>query len=139
MKTFASSAIFVLLALCLGSAQQKSRNASGDMSNMDMSSHDSSHGNAGTHDMAGMGNDGSASAMHAMEGHHMDMGPHMKMTALRNPQPGDQEKAESCCRSGSQSLRKILGLQSRAGRWLSDLSSQSSAKAISLHQLFLRL
>ena len=32
--------------------------------------------------------------MHSMEGHHMDMGPHMKMTALRTPQPGDAEKAQ---------------------------------------------
>jgi len=95
MKTFASSVIFALLAICVVSAQdQKSQSGSGDMSNMDVSSHDSSHSNAGMHDMAGMGGDGSASAMHAMEGHHMDMGPHMKMTALRNPQPGDQEKAD---------------------------------------------
>ena len=41
-----------------------------------------------------MGNDGSAHAMHSMEGHHMDMGPHMKMTALRDLKPGDQEKAD---------------------------------------------
>jgi predicted secreted protein len=45
------------------------------------------------HDMPGMGNDGSAHAMQSMEGHHMDMGPHMKMTALRDPKPGDEEKA----------------------------------------------
>jgi hypothetical protein len=32
-------------------------------------------------------------AMHSMEG-HMDMGPHMKMTALRAQQPGDPEKAQ---------------------------------------------
>ena len=55
----------------------------------DMSGHDMS----GMRDMPGMGNDGSAHAMHAMEGHHMDMGPHMKMTALRDSQPGDEEKA----------------------------------------------
>ena len=35
-----------------------------------------------------------APAMHSMEGHHMDMGPHMKMTALRTPQPGDAENAQ---------------------------------------------
>src|SRR6202041_1081652 len=46
------------------------------------------------HDMPGMGNDGSTHAMQSMEGHHMDMGPHMKMTALRTPQPGDTEKAQ---------------------------------------------
>jgi hypothetical protein len=46
------------------------------------------------HDMPGMGNDGSAHAMHSMEGRHMDMGPHMKMTTMRDLKPGDQEKAE---------------------------------------------
>lgn len=38
--------------------------------------------------------DASAHAMHSMEGHHMDMGPHMKMTALRPTQPGDAESAQ---------------------------------------------
>jgi len=37
--------------------------------------------------------DAGAHAMHSMEG-HMDMGPHMKMTALRKPQPGDAERAQ---------------------------------------------
>jgi hypothetical protein len=37
--------------------------------------------------------DASAGAMHSMEG-HMDMGPHMKMTALRQPKPGDAERAQ---------------------------------------------
>ena len=45
--------------------------------------------------MRGMNDDGSAHAMHSMEGRHMDMdiGPHMKMTALRDPKPGDAERA----------------------------------------------
>jgi hypothetical protein len=33
-------------------------------------------------------------AMHSMEGRHMDMGPHMKMTTLRAAKPGDREKAD---------------------------------------------
>ncbi len=37
--------------------------------------------------------DASAHAMHSMEG-HMDMGPHMRMTALRPPQPGDAARAK---------------------------------------------
>jgi len=47
-------------------------------------------------DMAGMdmNNEGSEHAMHSMESRHMDMGPHMKMTALRDLKPGDQQKAE---------------------------------------------
>ncbi|MBV9180938.1 MAG: hypothetical protein JO356_06465 [Acidobacteria bacterium] len=45
------------------------------------------------HDMPAAG-EGGNSAMQAMEGHHMDMGPHMKLTSLRPLQPGDQEKAD---------------------------------------------
>ncbi len=56
------------------------------------------------HDMANMkdmppttaekedGDDG-GHVIHAMEG-HMDMGPHMKMTALRQPRPGDMDRAQ---------------------------------------------
>ena len=36
--------------------------------------------------------DASAHVMNSMEG-HMDMGPHMKMTALRQPKPGDRARA----------------------------------------------
>jgi hypothetical protein len=45
-------------------------------------------------DMAGMNNDGSAHAMLSMSDRQMDMGPHMKMTTLRDLKPGDQEKAD---------------------------------------------
>ncbi len=37
--------------------------------------------------------DASAHVMHSLEG-HMDMGPHMKMTALRQPRPGDDMRAQ---------------------------------------------
>lgn len=37
---------------------------------------------------------GDASAMHAMENHHLGMGAHMKMTELRSVKPGDQERAD---------------------------------------------
>jgi len=61
---------------------------------MDMSS--PSANSSGAHDMHGMDmdNEGSEHAMHSMESRHLDMGPHMKMTALRDPKPGDQQKAE---------------------------------------------
>ena len=46
-------------------------------------------------DMAGMNNsDGTAHAMRSMQDRKMDVGPHMKMTTLREPKPGDQEKAD---------------------------------------------
>jgi hypothetical protein len=73
-------------ALCF--AQQ---NSSPDMKGMNMPSHDMSQ-MAGQE--AGDNSDEGMHAMHSMEGHHMDMGPHMKMTALRAPQPGDAERAQ---------------------------------------------
>jgi hypothetical protein len=80
-------------AVCF--AQQ---NSSPDMKGMNMPGHDMSKMNG--HDMSQMaapdsGEDAEASshAMHSMEGHHMEMGAHMKMTALRTPQPGDAGKA----------------------------------------------
>lgn len=52
------------------------------------------------HDMSNMDQDGSgAHAMHSMEGRHMDMGPHMKMTALREMKPGDEKKADEVVES----------------------------------------
>ena len=50
------------------------------------------------HDMSSMhdaapDSEASAHVMHSMEDHHMDMGPHMKMTALRPAQSGDEAKA----------------------------------------------
>jgi hypothetical protein len=39
------------------------------------------------------GDDAAAHVMHSMEG-HMDMGPHMKMTALRPAKPGDAARAQ---------------------------------------------
>src|ERR1700680_405681 len=44
--------------------------------------------------MAGMNDDGTAHAMLSMEGRQMSLGPHMKMTTLRDLRPGDQEKAD---------------------------------------------
>jgi hypothetical protein len=77
----------LFLAGALAFAQQ---NSAQDMKGMSMPGHDMSQ-------MSGPDSkedsDASMHAMQSMEGHHMDMGPHMKMTALRTPQPGDAEKA----------------------------------------------
>src|SRR5437870_1325062 len=83
----------VILAMGLATAQEpKNENT---MPDLDMSTHGKSGGTASDmHDMPAMGNDGSAHAMHSMEHRHMDMGPHMKMTTLRDLKPGDQEKAD---------------------------------------------
>jgi hypothetical protein len=76
--------IFVAaVSVGIAAAQQP---ATHDMGNMQMPGHD----------MSSMASDLEAAphAMHSMEDRHMDMGPHMKMTDLRQLKPGDQEKAD---------------------------------------------
>jgi hypothetical protein len=84
------------------------------MAGMDMSG----HGNAGAHDMSAMHDmsgindtpsaegDAADHAMHSMEGHHMDMGPHMKMTALRESRPGDEERAAQIVETARKAAEK---------------------------------
>jgi hypothetical protein len=72
-----------------------------------MPGHDMSNRNGSDmQGMPGMDNDGSAHAMQSMESHHMDMGPHMKMTALRPVKPGDQEKASQVLESARKAAEK---------------------------------
>ena len=81
------------------------------MSGMDMSGRDTSKPDAkmqdieDMHDMPSM-DGGNASAMHSMEGRHMDMGPHMKMTAMRTLKPGDQEKADQVVQAARAAAEK---------------------------------
>jgi hypothetical protein len=51
--------------------------------------------------------DASAHAMHSMEG-HMDMGPHMKMTALRPAKPGDAARAKDVVEAARKTSEKYL-------------------------------
>lgn len=69
-------------------------NAAPDMSAMSMP------------DLTGMNNDGSAHAMLSMSGRSMDMGPHMKMTTLRDLKTGDQEKANQVVAAARQAAEK---------------------------------
>jgi hypothetical protein len=57
-------------------------------------------------DMAGMNNDGSAHAMLSMADRKMDMGPHMKMTTLRDLKPGDQEKSDQVVTAARKAAEK---------------------------------
>ena len=70
------------------------------MPGMDMSG-------SGAENEAAKENDGDASAhaMHSMEG-HVDMGPHMKMTALRPAKPGDRERAQQVADAARQASEK---------------------------------
>ncbi len=57
-------------------------------------------------DLKNMHNDGSAHAMLSMSDRNMDMGPHMKMTTLRDLRPGDQEKADQVVAAARQAAEK---------------------------------
>jgi hypothetical protein len=85
-------------ALCL--AQQ---NPPSNMKGMDMPGHDMSQMSAPKADEDSNASDG---AMHSMEGRHMDMGPHMKMTALRAPQPGDADRAQKVAETARAVMEK---------------------------------
>src|SRR5208282_4725501 len=82
--------LLTLLALA-GAVCFAQQNSPQDMKGMNMPGHDMSQMSAQD---SKEDPDASMHAMHSMEGHHMDMGPHMKMTALRTPQAGDAEKAQ---------------------------------------------
>jgi hypothetical protein len=57
-------------------------------------------------DMVGTNSDGTAHAMRSMEGRQMSMGPHMKMTTLRDLRPGDQEKADQVVAAAHKAAEK---------------------------------
>ena len=106
--------LFLLAAATWGQQPAGSNAPSGQQSmpGMDMSGHDMS--NMHRNDMS-MGpdkdtdkdSDASAHAMHSMEG-HMDMGPHMKMTALRPPKPGDVARAQDVAEAARKASEKYL-------------------------------
>ena len=103
--------ILVLVSLMATVAWSQQQPAAGnarsddqaDMPGMDMSKGMSGGTNKDTD------RDGEASmhAMHSMEG-HMDMGPHMKMTALRSAQPGDAERAQRVVDAARKAVAKYL-------------------------------
>lgn len=76
-------------------AMDMSKPAQHDMSNMKGMS------NSDEKEDAGAG----AHAVHSMEG-HMDMGPHMNMTALRQPRPGDGDRAQEVVEAARKAVEK---------------------------------
>src|SRR5208282_4422808 len=103
--------IFLLASVTWGQ-QQSATPTQQTMPGMDMSGHDMS--NMHTKDMPMGGDkdkdndsDAGAHAMHSMEG-HMGMGPHMKMTALRPPKPGDSARAQQVVEEARKASEKYL-------------------------------
>ena len=95
-------ALVVLTTLTLAVLHAQDRKPSDAPPAHDMSNMNSSD----MHDTGGMDNEGAAHAMHSMEGHHLDMGPHMKMTALRDLRPGDQQRADEVVQAARKAAEK---------------------------------
>jgi hypothetical protein len=108
------AATFVSILLCSIAWGQNSAPATSagqqSMPGMDMSSHDMSNmkdmpmGKDSDKEADG---DASAHVMHSMEG-HMDMGPHMKMTALRQAKSGDAARAQQVADSARKASEKYV-------------------------------
>jgi hypothetical protein len=101
------SVILIAFATCTlawGQAQTSATPNARSNSGMDMqgmSQHDMSNMSMGSENAA------TAPVMHSMEG-HMDMGPHMKMTALRPAKPGDAERAQQVVESAKKVSEKYV-------------------------------
>jgi hypothetical protein len=106
------TSLFLVASVAWSQQQPASNNSAPSggqsMSGMDMSGRDMSNMQTQMKDMPMAGDkDGDASAMHSMEG-HMDMGPHMKMTALRPTKPGDAERAQEVVEAARKASEKYL-------------------------------
>lgn len=115
-----SIVLFFITAVTWGQQQSPAGNAqsgaSQSMPGMDMPAHDMSNmkdmpmgANQDSDNSKDKEKDSDASmhAMHSMEG-HMDMGPHMKMTALRLARPGDAERAQEVVDAARKASTKYL-------------------------------
>jgi hypothetical protein len=87
---------FAVLALLSFAPAQTKKPAPNDMPGMEMPA---STANSMNED------EGGVHAMRSMQGRHMDMGPHMKMTARRDSRAGDAERAAKVV----EAARKVAG------------------------------
>jgi len=88
-------------------SSQGSSGSRDSMPGMDMSQHNLSGMKDMPSDSDHDQSEASAHVMHSMEG-HMDMGPHMKMTALGQPKPGDQARAQKVVEEARKAADKYL-------------------------------
>ena len=97
----------LLLASVSWGQQPSAGSGQQSMPGMDMPGHDMSSMPMAGAKQEDKDGDASAHAMHSMEG-HMDMGPHMKMTALRPAKPGDAARAGQVVDGARKASEKYL-------------------------------
>jgi hypothetical protein len=107
IAAFVAVTLFTFLPIWAQEQKSQDDTLNMDHPGRDMSSHDTAQMSASEmRDMASMSSDGSAHAMRPMEGCKMDMGPHMKMTTMRELKPGDQEKADQVVEAARKAAEK---------------------------------
>jgi len=68
-------------------------------------------------------------------GHHHAMGPHMHMSALRDPQPGDEEKAQRVADDARQALEKYKDYKTALADGYKIFSAQPAPEDVPLYEL----
>lgn len=96
-KRVLSIAASIFLAASLSIAQTPQPGPDSGTSGHDMANMNMPNGSAAP---------GSAEAMHSMDGHRMDMSPHMKMTTLRALKSGDEQKADAVAQAARRAAEK---------------------------------
>jgi len=102
-----------ILLVCLAWGQQenqKSQRTQGDMAGMLMSG-ESASDTSPMKDTLTMSSEGSAHAMNSMQDHHLNMGPHMIITTLRDPNPGDENRADQIAVAARETADKYKDYQ----------------------------
>jgi hypothetical protein len=110
-RTVIIASLLALLTLSLVWGQEQD-GTHDDRSNANMSGRDMPNmrdlpdaDNSSDARRSGMSPD-AAHAMHSMEGHHLEVGPHMKMTAVRDPRPGDEQRAAEVVKAARRTAEK---------------------------------
>ena len=83
--------------------------------------------------------DMSAIPANSMEDHHMDMGPHMKMTELRDLKPGDEQRAAQVVDAARQAATKYQDYHAAIADGYEIFLPNLPQKMYPLHQEVLRL
>jgi hypothetical protein len=99
--------LFVVCGISLAQTQSVTPNSGASGSGHSMPGMDMSNMKSMPADTDKTEAEAGAHVMHSMEG-HMDMGPHMKMTPLRKPQPGDAMRAQMIADSARKAAERYV-------------------------------
>jgi hypothetical protein len=129
------AAVLAVILVCSGFALAQKQN---DMPGIDMSGHDGAKHDQDMKDMPGM-DAGNAAAMHSYGRPPHGHGRAHKDDHAAGPETWRPGKNRPSGAGGAGSGREVSELQSGSRRQIPNLPPRSAAKAVSLHQLFVRL